>query len=1037
MNLAQEAVTNDQAEQTGEISTQDVYNLYNNEETTERAVRPLNEGFMDDADYIAENEQAEQPAVSANTDIAEQRQASIEELSANLGETGQEAYVNMYGEGGPESVIEYNEGFTKLYNAARNADPQAVSEARMDPAVQKLSYEQQSVAVSAGTEDAKIDLRESINGRQGENLSGEGREWNISQRTGEPVTAVSRGAGEIEEGWEGWNSAADREIKAVSGRLAEAEPAESLIRTAEPGQVYYPIQKDATPTVSQAVDMANKYGINNVKPFVSKTDIAVTGGEAARAFSDPASRTVGFRANDEGANGKQLVGHELVEFGVMDGKVSIPDAIESLNGVVSEDDLNSIISIYIPEGAFDRPDITAEEVDRIIANASKEMVCDVSNGINQLRGYEGLEQLSNVIDDAATILNQYVNEKLGGALDGVLDEAAGSENGLEFSTKIKGANNGQKNYSREIQSKVHDTGRGAGEVHRRGELADRTRYGGRSQSRRGGETVRNTDSEGKQLTEEKRKALAGTAIINNDHEAIALYHGTGTIFDGFKYGDVGFHLGTLEQAFKRIEDKKIDDPVVMRMYANIKNPAIVKYDPHNWQSNAAALVLKTEGIISEKEYNEIRDLSLIDDRNYDSKSAKLFRQIMAEKGYDGIAYPNDVEGEGFSYIAFYDDQIIKDNVYSGEDALALREKLNPEVRQQNKDLNDASIVVDREAGVAHYEYSTKVSWKTPEQVNKAVKALQDSLGVDEKTARKYVKSEQSLTNLILSPGNVAAMDFEADDRYSAIKKNSDYPQGTVDFNNNCRKRVPFTTLYERLQRRNPNRVFTAEDLEIIRQEMIQQGYPVACAFCYVEERRQRLGEIAEGFVTAYNNGTLLDGFKGKKEYDKLKAALDKSKEDGYAPTIADLLTYGGLKALDEQHEGIAEAFRIYNNARGMQSGRLVEGRAEYKRELLSYTPKMVKRINDLGGLRIFSYSDFEAINLLDLVQIIQDASAVGIKIQAYTKVPAFAKVVRKTGIKLNRSLIPAGIGIKIVNGKPELDLDTVEGIDVGISEILL
>lgn len=351
-------------------------------------------------------------------------------------------------------------------------------------------------------------------------------------------------------------------------------------------------------------------------------------------------------------------------------------------------------------------------------------------------------------------------------------------------------------------------------------------------------------------------------------------------------------------------------------------------------------------------------------------------------------------------------------------------------REEAANLRNAGIVLNDDGTVASMQYSSRYSWKTQEEVDKAVAALQKSLGVSKKEAQAFVESERSLTNLILSPGNVAAMDFIADDRYSAIKKNSDYPQGTVDFNNNCRKRVPFTTLFDRIQERNPNRLFTAEDLEIIRQNMIKHNYQVACGLCFVEERRQRLGEIADSFVQLYKNGAVLDQFVGKTPFEKMKAALDSVEGDDYTPTIADLITYKGLKRLEAEHKGIADAFRIFNNARGMQSGRLVEGRAEYKRELLTYKPSQVKRVNDLGGLRIFSYSDFEAVNLLDLVQIVQDASTKGIMIQAYTKVPAFAKVVRNTGIKLNRSLIAAGTGVKYVNGHMELDLDPVEGINI-------
>ena len=53
------------------------------------------------------------------------------------------------------------------------------------------------------------------------------------------------------------------------------------------------------------------------------------------------------------------------------------------------------------------------------------------------------------------------------------------------------------------------------------------------------------------------------------------------------------------------------------------------------------------------------------------------------------------------------------------------------------------------------------------------------------------------------------------------------------------------------------------------------------------------------------------------------------------------------------------------------------------------------------------------------------------KIQGYTKVNEYAKAVRDTGLKLNRSLIPAGdLGYHMEDGRVVLDYDPVEGIDI-------
>ena len=327
--------------------------------------------------------------------------------------------------------------------------------------------------------------------------------------------------------------------------------------------------------------------------------------------------------------------------------------------------------------------------------------------------------------------------------------------------------------------------------------------------------------------------------------------------------------------------------------------------------------------------------------------------------------------------------------------------------------------------------------------------LQEKLGVDKATADKYIQDEQSIASLIYD--NLGFLDYKPDDRYEAIKKNSDYPQGTVDLTNLCRKRAIFTQIFDSLQKAFPGRLFDAMDIAEIRQVLKDHEYEVACALCFVEDRRQRVGEIAENFIERLklaNGGALtvvnssgetkvLYMTKDLANQDVSKRAGFKYKDvikvtDKYIPNQYDLVTYDGFRELSEKHPQVAAAFIRANNYLGMSSARLVEGRAEYKREILKYTPAQVKRINNKGGLRIFSFSDFEAVHLLDICQVITDASAVGLKIQAYTKVPEFAKLVANTGIKLNRSLIPYGVkGYEVLaDGTKRLKYDPVEGINI-------
>lgn len=180
--------------------------------------------------------------------------------------------------------------------------------------------------------------------------------------------------------------------------------------------------------------------------------------------------------------------------------------------------------------------------------------------------------------------------------------------------------------------------------------------------RYGEETLYSSDNEGRQLTTEQAEKIRDTAVVDNSGAPIALYHITdNTEFTNFAKGDVGFHFGSLEQATSRGKQRKYENGRMFRAYLNIKNPARATNDIMGWNPGGAALRLWADGVLSEMEMKEITALYKMGD-GYDSASAVKLREILEGKGYDGIVYPNAFEGDGDSYIAFRDDQIIRSDV---------------------------------------------------------------------------------------------------------------------------------------------------------------------------------------------------------------------------------------------------------------------------------------------------------------------------------------------------------------------------------------
>lgn len=317
--------------------------------------------------------------------------------------------------------------------------------------------------------------------------------------------------------------------------------------------------------------------------------------------------------------------------------------------------------------------------------------------------------------------------------------------------------------------------------------------------------------------------------------------------------------------------------------------------------------------------------------------------------------------------------------------------------------------------------------------DKVASDLVKALGVTKAEADNYLAAETSIASIVLNPKHQEFLDYEADDGEVAIKKNSDYPQGTVDFSNICAKRRDFTSVMNRVMSKFKDHIFLSTDLAKIRTIMSDEKITIPCGICYVEDRRQLDSIVAEDFIKAlelYRNGSNTRPDGKPFNANQLKA-LKMVDNNTYTPSIYELITLEGRNALKDKDPDMESAWINYNNARGMQSVRLLTNEAEYKREILKYSPAEVKRKNDLGGLRIYSFSDAEIPHLIDLVQVITDSASKGLAIQGYTKVNWYANMIKNTGVKINRSLIPLGsLGYRIENGKVVLEYDTVEGIDI-------
>ena len=274
------------------------------------------------------------------------------------------------------------------------------------------------------------------------------------------------------------------------------------------------------------------------------------------------------------------------------------------------------------------------------------------------------------------------------------------------------------------------------------------------------------------------------------------------------------------------------------------------------------------------------------------------------------------------------------------------------------------------------------------------------LGISERKANDYIDAVNGIARMIAD--DRSRLDYEASPGRSSFVSNTEYG-GSVDFSTICKKRRLLTGTMEAIQKALPNTALTADEVLRIRKMMKDKGYEVSCGLCYVEGSRANMGMYAKEFL---------------EEYKKTNPA--------YVPNMAEINTPSGLEALRAQHPEVYAAYEKHMNGLGQRKPKLYQMATEYQGEILKKfrgKGKMVEEKNRNGGLRIQSFSDFEIIHLLDMMQVVTDMSRVGLAGQAYTKVPDFAWAMGDTGVKINLSLIA-----KDVDSRGNLVFDNVEGM---------
>lgn len=501
----------------------------------------------------------------------------------------------------------------------------------------------------------------------------------------------------------------------------------------------------------------------------------------------------------------------------------------------------------------------------------------------------------------------------------------------------------------------------------------------------------------------------------------------------------------LYQALEEYTNPNAELDGIYQLYTKPKNQLVIDAEGKLWNEIPFDLYgVKVSGNIDEETY-EYTDTEWDEDFDPDiphdvTANTREIAKWAKAHGYDSVRINNvsdnggrniELYNEGAEQVygdigIFFNENDIKSAdpiVYDDNgDVIPLSERFNDQKTDIRWSRAQAELTAEQQETVDEAEengialdinnhtassYFSRASFerseyfKDPEKMARML--AKNVLGSESKAniakATKWIKDVTSISALIAERPEIR--DYFASPGRSSFKSNPEYG-GSIDSSTICAKRRLQTGTLDAIQRALPDYAMTAEDFLRVRRMMKEKGYEVSCGLCFVESSRKNIAKYAKQFMNEWN-----------------------SQHPENQVNMVQINTVLGLEDTRINRKEVYDAYEKFMNKLAQRKPKLFEMRSEYDNDIIKHFKKdeSVEAKNRNGGMRINSFSDFEIVHLIDMMQVIMDMSNVGLAGQAYTKVKEFVQALGPTGLKINMSMIAAGVD---ENGK--IIFDEIEGM---------
>lgn len=452
--------------------------------------------------------------------------------------------------------------------------------------------------------------------------------------------------------------------------------------------------------------------------------------------------------------------------------------------------------------------------------------------------------------------------------------------------------------------------------------------------------------------------------------------------DAFVYGTN--YVGTAEDALQHvIEIARGGDITTV---VEEKSEDYVKRQSKKWQKNLKKLRKEYEKATGEKVDKE--DIEWFSDKAVDyavhnrihEKTSFKLKEILSRY----VEYAKEILKRAGALRKQIRQGKVSKALLQELDASVFGDKLTKKQIAQQKKTKSAN---PSDLGATH----SIRTWNAKSQHR--IRTIAKNTGVPEAEVDKWAKDLDTVSALI---GENQVLDYDPNTRAVALKPNADY--GTsLDFSTLCKKRTTLANTIDAIQLQVGRPLSETEMLET-RSLLSDKGVVVSCGLCYVETRRRKTGKHIAAISEMFP------------EVDKKL-----------------FLSQEGFNEIQEMYPSVYKKLKSKLGGMGVFA-KMPESRTEYKGEILDEYMGDRAKVNSKnvsGGQRMQSWSDFELVHMLDLMQAVVDMNLVGLKAFAYTKETNMVEAFGNTGIMFNMSLIPKGNGFD-KDGK--LSFDPVEGM---------